>query len=1618
MISRTNTALLIVLVLLILVQAAGAATIQEHPVYTNTTQPGSSPQPAGSGALGTTATSALETPYKTNSWLSPILWADNQAEIYEGGGLDTGTPSIVYQRPVYPLPWSLWYNQDPYTNWDNIDAPLSTPTGTTGLFVRQAAITVHQDARLFSPDGKPDTSTLFMSALDCIHSKEGIQVDPGFNASHIRVNRMGDYDAELLLLASDDDACPAAIPANASLRIVTVRSSPFIHFAASGVPQTNLTIWSASTLNRTAGVLQVKGQNISYEIFTGAMPIAPPLGKPDVTSTNQTYILFFPEGQAAYHQAENSTETRTEIALTFAAPVQENYFVLATIPDASFTDEATLAVLAEAAFCYPTETTVSYTYDASTSSVTATYTLSSEDVLGLGDPQPIQGLLPIHYGDFFDMGSVLEGTPVWVQNGTGVDMAFETIKGTMKYLRQSSYSCTYHYPGILPSMPSLDTHDTEGIDNLTRWLDVFEIQNGPQSPAYTAFNDGKGTDTYTGAKVLGRNARFALAAESVGNTTLAGAVASSTKSGGIELFFRENPTNTQVNKSTGVAPYYALYNASIGTVLLYPASPVKTYFPSDTTDKPYDGYGTVTRLNDHHYTYGYIVNAAALLAMDNETWMNEYKDVINQLVFDVAYSKEIPSDNTFPEMRYWDAYDGHCAAGGLTSPDFLTGNNDESISEEINFWAGVILWGTASDQPKMTQIGIERYTVAVYANWAYWRDYFGTYQRLFDAVEGPGFDPRWVSTQYTAQVYDAQIKQSTFFGPHPTDITYITVAPVTPASFYLAMDKPSISTYLQDYEAYLKKYDLDPLNPEGTKRFGDGSTANQWYGQLAYYSELACWYAMADPDAALTAYFNVTPDWTENEYHIIPCVKMTHGGNSGATTYQFIRYLQVHGTPDPLEVYATNTPYFMTFEKGDERTYVAYNPTDAPLDIAFNDGTVLEDVPAHAMRTYPTGMPGPLAANFTANVTVGNVPLAVGFTDTSAGAITGWAWDFGDGGNATDQNPQHTFANQGLYSVNLTVENKSGASSSFSALIYAKQPGTLIANFTASTVDQAAGVGTYSSLALDANGSAHISYYDQTGGTVKYAWNDGAWHNESVYGSNGWSSLALDGNNTPHIAYSNAAGTSLNYATKQGDAWNDTVITPVNSAYPSLAISEDHGPCVAYQSVPLEIPRFSWYPPGQSGLWPCVQPEDINAKIGGDYVSLAMNPEQQVHMAYYHHNTTTLKHAWMPTWGAPEKWATEEVASANVGWTSIAFDAGGHAAIAYYDADTKRLMYAVNGSSWTTEVVDAAGDVGNYCSLAFNPMVGSDHAPGISYYDATNQSLKYAWKDDDAWYSVTVDTGNVGEYSSLAIDTYGYAHISYYDAGNSTLKYAVQKPAGSDDDIVIEPSPGPGSGSDGSDTGSSGPGSVSSAGLASSLKAGQSAVIPVSGGSINSLTVTVGSDVQNLQVTVTPSDSLPSSIPVPDSVVYMFQEVTPYGVNDSNVERVTYTFKVSKAWLEGQGYGTADVVLWRYNGTAWEQLPTTYVDEDGDYYTFTAESPGFSWYAIGIEKEATPETPVPTTAPETASTAVQPSPVQTTSSALPAEPASGFPMVAAGVAILVLAALAGVLVYRRRGKDE
>jgi PKD repeat protein len=69
----------------------------------------------------------------------------------------------------------------------------------------------------------------------------------------------------------------------------------------------------------------------------------------------------------------------------------------------------------------------------------------------------------------------------------------------------------------------------------------------------------------------------------------------------------------------------------------------------------------------------------------------------------------------------------------------------------------------------------------------------------------------------------------------------------------------------------------------------------------------------------------------------------------------------------------------------------------------------------------------PPQADFTTDRTYGCAPLDVAFTDASTGDVSEWEWTFGDGGSATEQHPQHTFSNEGTYTVSLTARDGHGA---------------------------------------------------------------------------------------------------------------------------------------------------------------------------------------------------------------------------------------------------------------------------------------------------------------------------------------------------------------------------------------------------------------------------------------------------------------------------------------------------------------------------------------------------------------------------------------------------------------
>jgi len=69
----------------------------------------------------------------------------------------------------------------------------------------------------------------------------------------------------------------------------------------------------------------------------------------------------------------------------------------------------------------------------------------------------------------------------------------------------------------------------------------------------------------------------------------------------------------------------------------------------------------------------------------------------------------------------------------------------------------------------------------------------------------------------------------------------------------------------------------------------------------------------------------------------------------------------------------------------------------------------------------------PPVAGFNATPVTGNAPLSVTFTDATVGAVTSWAWSFGDGTTSTVQSPVHVYTAAGTYTVSLTATGAGGS---------------------------------------------------------------------------------------------------------------------------------------------------------------------------------------------------------------------------------------------------------------------------------------------------------------------------------------------------------------------------------------------------------------------------------------------------------------------------------------------------------------------------------------------------------------------------------------------------------------
>ncbi|RYJ21115.1 hypothetical protein CU044_6598 [Streptomyces sp. L-9-10] len=429
-------------------------------------------------------------------------------------------------------------------------------------------------------------------------------------------------------------------------------------------------------------------------------------------------------------------------------------------------------------------------------------------------------------------------------------------RGTMKVRESASFTTSQASSGVLPALPK-----SSGVDQtrLKGYLDEVAGAGDPFSGA---------TDTYWTGKALGKLAQLVPMADQIGESATRDKLLGLLKSRLEEWF------------TAGGASEFS-YDKDWKTLIGYPAS-----------------YGSDTELNDHHFHYSYYVYAAAIVAQYDQGWAADsaWGGMVKTLVRDAANPSR--TDTAFPFLRGFDVYAGHSWASGHQG--FAAGNNQESSSESTNLSAALVLWGSATGDAELRDLGSYLLATESEAIAQYW----------FDADEE--VFPSSFGHDTAGMVWGSGAAYSTWWTANPEEIHGINVLPVTGGSLHLGREKAAIQRNLAELERE------------------NGGPAVEWRDILWEFE------ALADPAGAKAK-------WDAGNAGYTP-----EAGESKAHTYHWIATLDALGAPDATVT--GSVPSSAVFSKGGVRTYAAHNFESAARTVTFSDGTTL-DVPARSTAT-------------------------------------------------------------------------------------------------------------------------------------------------------------------------------------------------------------------------------------------------------------------------------------------------------------------------------------------------------------------------------------------------------------------------------------------------------------------------------------------------------------------------------------------------------------------------------------------------------------------------------------------------------------------------------------------
>ncbi|TMW55052.1 hypothetical protein Poli38472_013814 [Pythium oligandrum] len=232
--------------------------------------------------------------------------------------------------------------------------------------------------------------------------------------------------------------------------------------------------------------------------------------------------------------------------------------------------------------------------------------------------------------------------------------------------------------------------------------------------------------------------------------------------------------------------------------------------------------------NDHHYHYGYWITASAMLKKLDPEWkrMGELDTMVWTMLRDVANPSQ--DDTYFPTFRHFSWFLGHSYSHGATP--LADGKDQESTSEDINFFYGMMLWGKVNGNKAVEDLGSLMLRIDARAV----RTYF-----LMDS-SNKVHPPEFVKNHVTGIFFDNKVDYATWFSAEKHCIHGIQMIPVSPINEIVRSPK------------FVKEEWDDVLSKETIVKTSDPT--NAWLSLL--YAN----YAVVDKQTALKALETVKMD--------------------------------------------------------------------------------------------------------------------------------------------------------------------------------------------------------------------------------------------------------------------------------------------------------------------------------------------------------------------------------------------------------------------------------------------------------------------------------------------------------------------------------------------------------------------------------------------------------------------------------------------------------------------------------------------------------------------------------------------------------------------------------------